>query len=78
VAKKEEIYRGIKIAGFALFIPSLLVAGPLAGYFSGSFLESRFHLPGYTTFTLTLMGLLAGLLETVRAIKKMVKIGEKL
>jgi len=75
--KKEEVYKGIKVAGLAMFIPSLLIAGPLTGYYTGGFLEDRLHLPGYTTFTLTLVGLAAALLETVRIIKKMIKIGEK-
>jgi hypothetical protein len=78
LAKKEEVYRGIKIAGFALFIPSLLVAGPLAGYFSASFLEKHFRLPGYTTLFFMAGGLFAALLETFKIIKKMLRIGEKL
>ena len=41
---KEDFYKGVKVVGFVSFIPFILAAGPLTGYFIGTFLQKKFNL----------------------------------
>ncbi len=75
--KKRDLYRWIKIAGILSFIPFILAAGPLAGFFAAGFLETRFGLPQYTTIILVTIGLIGSARETVRIIKIALRSEEK-
>lgn len=67
--KKTDLYKWIKIAGILSFIPFVLAAGPIAGFFAADFLEKRFGLPQYTTIILVTIGFVGSVRETVRIIK---------
>lgn len=67
--KKRDVYKWTRIAGILSFIPFVLAAGPLAGFFAADFLEKRFGLPPYTTIVLVTIGLIGSVRETVRIIK---------
>lgn len=67
--KSPGIYKWIKIAGFLSFIPFVLIAGPLAGYVLGGYLEKRFGAPSYITAAAMAAGLIGSAWETVRIIK---------
>lgn len=74
MAAKDEIYKRVKIAGLISLIPTILVAAPLSGYFIGNYLQIRFGLSPYVTFIFAGIGLLAGIRETVRILKLVIKI----
>ena len=63
--KKEEIYRRVRILGMLSFIPIVLAAAPLAGFFAAEFLTKNF----YIKVLLVLIGVLAGIIETIRILK---------
>jgi uncharacterized protein YqgC (DUF456 family) len=64
-----KFYRQIKIIGLISFIPLLLLAGPLAGYFAGDYLEKRFKWPSFVLLIALLLGLIASFAEIARIIK---------
>jgi hypothetical protein len=66
---KKEIYKWIKLAGILSYVPLILVAGPLAGYLFGSFLERKFGFSSYVTVIASATGFIMGLAETVRIIR---------
>ena len=66
---KKEFYRRVKIGGLLIFIPFILVAGPLGGYIAGDYLEKRFALPSYLPITLAAIGFIASVGETIRIIR---------
>jgi len=77
MAKKEEFYKGIKVAGMVSFIPIVLAAGPLSGFLFGDYLTKTFRLPSYILYISIIIGFIASIRETVRIIKVVVKISGK-
>ena len=75
--RKADFYRWVKIGGLLSFLPFVLVAGPMAGYFLGSYLEKRFGLPAYVSLTLITIGFLASLRETIKIVRLAIKTQEK-
>lgn len=69
----KETYKRIKIAGLVFFMPFMLAAGPVAGFFVGSYLHQRFAMGHYIIFTAITIGLLSSFMETVRIIKIITK-----
>ncbi len=69
-----KTYKQIKIVGFILFIPLILCAGPLAGYFTGDYLARRFNWPSYVSLLAAAVGFAASVKETVRIIRVALKI----
>lgn len=74
MGNKEELYKRIKIAGLISYIPFILVAMPLAGYFTADFLKEKFGWNNYLVLILTGFGMLAGIRETFIIIKLAIKI----
>lgn len=68
--KKAEFYRLAKIWGLLTFIPVVLAAGPLTGYFLGEYLEKRFGFAPY----LSLLCLALGFTTSIREIIKILRI----
>jgi len=58
---KEELYKRIKIAGLILYIPIMLLAGPMSGFFLGDYLQRKFHLPYFVLIILICLGLAVGI-----------------
>ncbi|HOX09579.1 MAG TPA: AtpZ/AtpI family protein [Candidatus Omnitrophota bacterium] len=71
--KKAEFYKLTKVWGLLSFVPVVLAAGPLAGYFLGEFLEKKIGFAPY--LSLVFMGL--GFYTSVREIIKILKIIHK-
>lgn len=67
--KKTEIYKIAKIWGLLSFIPLVLAAAPVAGFFLGEYLESKIGFAPYISLFCVLMGFLAGAREVIRIIK---------
>ncbi|MCX5701115.1 MAG: AtpZ/AtpI family protein [Candidatus Omnitrophica bacterium] len=74
MTKKEELYKRIKIAGLISYIPIMMVTAPLGGYFLGDYLQKEFRLPYYVMLVCVGMGLVVGIREAVRIIRKVLAI----
>ena len=68
-----KVYKWIKIGGLLSFIPVIMAAGPLGGYFSADYLVHRFGLPGYISPIFITIGFIASARETIRIIKLAIK-----
>jgi hypothetical protein len=65
-----KVYKWIKIGGILSFLPFILAAGPLAGFFLADYLEKKFHTPGLVSVICVVTGFLASLRETVKIVRK--------
>ena len=74
---KEDLYKGIKIIGFVTFIPFILAAGPLTGYFVGNFLQKRFNLSFYCVIVSVVIGFLVAFTEVVKILKAVARVNKK-
>lgn len=75
--RKEDFYKGVKTAGFITFIPFMLAAGPLSGYFVGDFLQKKFNLSPHVVLLSVAIGFIAGVMETVRILKIVARMNKK-
>lgn len=71
--KKAEFYRWVKVAGLLFFIPLILAAGPLTGYFIGNYLEKKFGFAPYISLISITLGFVASAREIIRIINIMIK-----
>jgi len=69
-------YRWIKIGGMALFVPIVLVSGPLMGYYVGEFFIVKYNWSYDVQIFLVLAGVIFGINETISIIRKMIKAGK--
>jgi len=74
---REDFYQGIKTIGFATFIPFMLAAGPLSGYFVGTFLRKKFNLSSYVVLASVVFGFIAGAMETIKVLKAVARMNKK-
>lgn len=74
---KEDLYKTIKVVGMVTYLPFILAACPIAGYFSGEFLQKKFSLPGYTVIIFVVISFIAGVLEAIKVIRKVSRIALK-
>lgn len=75
--RKEDFYKGIKIVGFVSYIPFILAAGPLSGYFVGIFLQKRFNLASYSVFLGVVCGFLVAITEMIKILKAVARMNKK-
>jgi len=75
--QKEDFYKGVKTVGFVSFIPFILAAGPLSGYFVGIFLQKRFNLSSYWVFLGVAFGFLVAITEMVKILKAVARMNKK-
>ncbi|MFA5096037.1 MAG: AtpZ/AtpI family protein [Candidatus Omnitrophota bacterium] len=73
----KEFYKRIKIAGLISYIPVMLAAPALAGFFLGDYLQRRFNLPFYVLIIFVFLGLIIGIRESIRIIRLVLRIEEK-
>jgi len=66
---KKEFYNRLKIAGLISYIPFILLAAPLGGFFTGEYLRRKFNTPDYILLIFVGFGLLIGIKETIKIIK---------
>lgn len=76
--KKAELYKLIKVGGLVFFVPIIMAAGPLAGYYFGNYLENRFGFAPYLSLLCITIGFLVAALETIRIIRLIAKIDKKI
>ena len=70
---KKEIYKWVKLAGFASFIPLVLAAYPLTGFLVGDYIRNRFYPQSHPEAVFSLIGLCAAIVEVIRIIRAMIK-----
>ena len=75
--RKADIYRWIKIGGLLSFLPFVLVAGPIAGFYLGNYLEKRFSLPPYVSIAIIAAVFIGSFSETVKIVKIALRTQEK-
>jgi hypothetical protein len=75
--RKADLYRWIKIGGLLSFLPFVLGAGPIAGFYLGNYLEHRFGLPVYVSIVLVTIGFIASLKESIRIVRIALRTQEK-
>lgn len=74
---KSEVYRWIKIGGIISFVPMILAAGPLSGYFIGDYFEKKFGAPAFVLFLCIGVGFAASIMEVVKIIRLAVYLSRK-
>ena len=67
--KKSRTYKRIRIGGLLSFIPIILAAGPMAGYFLADYLKVKLGLGAYVYPLCVTAGFIASARETIRIIK---------
>jgi F0F1-type ATP synthase assembly protein I len=67
--KAAEVYRMARIWGLVSFIPVVMAAGPIAGYFLGEYLERKFGFAPYLSISLVALGFIAAAREVVRILR---------
>ena len=75
--QKENFYKGIKTVGFVAFIPFILAAGPLTGYFIGAFLQKKFNLSVWVVLLGVFFGFLAAVTEIIKILKAVSRVNKK-
>jgi len=70
---KKEIYKWIKLGGLLSFIPFIMAAGPLLGYWVGDYLVKEWNSPFVVLILSLLVGLLVSLRESIRIIRLALK-----
>lgn len=66
VSDKQEFYKRVKVAGMVTFIPIIMAAGPLGGYFFGDFLREKFSLNFYFPLFCAAIGFITSGMEVAR------------
>jgi uncharacterized protein YqgC (DUF456 family) len=69
---KEDLSRMIRSAGILTMIPTLMIVGPLIGFFVGRWIETRTGI-GWAIPVSIMVGLAAGFRETYRIIRRVGK-----
>lgn len=75
--RKDDIYKGIKTVGFVSFIPFILAAGPLSGYFVGTFLQEKFNLSYLVVLFGVVFGFLAAVMEIIKILKAISRVNKQ-
>jgi len=75
--QKEDFYKGMKTVGFVSFIPFMLAAGPLSGYFIGTFLQKKFNFPYWVVLFGVVFGFLAAIIEIIKILKAISRVNKQ-
>jgi F0F1-type ATP synthase assembly protein I len=61
---------GLRDLGVAMAIPTLLVSGPLVGYFIGSFLDRKFDWDPWAKVVLMVLGMISSFRECMTMLRR--------
>lgn len=67
----------VRSVGIVTTIPMVLIAGPLAGFWIGSWIDVRFGIDPWGKSILLLLGFVASLKQVIEIIKRWIKDTEK-
>jgi F0F1-type ATP synthase assembly protein I len=76
--KKADFYKWTKIWGLLSFVPVVLTAGPLAGYFLGAYLEKKIGHAPYLSLVFLAFGFFTSIREIIKILKLVQKTDAKL
>ncbi|MFH0771123.1 MAG: AtpZ/AtpI family protein [Candidatus Omnitrophota bacterium] len=71
--KKNELYSLVRIWGLVSFIPVVLAAGPIAGYFLGEQVEKKVGFAPYVSLFCVAIGFVAAAMEVIKIVKVIYK-----
>ena len=74
---KDAFYSQVKQIGALTAVPIILVAGPLAGYFFGNWVDGRFRVYPWGTILFLILGFVASGREIIRLLKQLLKEDKK-
>jgi len=74
---KDAFYSQVKQIGALTAVPIILVAGPLAGYFIGNWVDNRFRVYPWCSILFLIMGFVAAGREIFRLLKQLLKEDKK-
>jgi ATP synthase protein I len=66
----SDKYKQARQLGLLTTIPMILAVAPLIGYYAGRWLDGRFGTAPWISMILLLIGLVAGVRETILILKK--------
>ncbi len=75
--KENGLNVSLQIAGLGLTLILDLVAGPLAGFWIGSYLVGHFSLPPQARVIAVILGFVASLFNAVLLVKRMYRLSDK-
>ena len=75
--KGEEKYQSIRNVGLVTMIPMALVSGLVVGYFFGNWIDNHFRTNPWGKIILSVLGVIAGIKQTVNLIQEATKEDEK-
>ena len=75
--RKDDLYKGLKTVGFVSFIPFILAAGPLSGYFIGSFLHKKFNLSRWVVLFGVIFGFISAITEIVKVLRAINRVNKQ-
>ena len=67
--EKPPIYSQVKQLATLTTVPIILLAGPVVGYFAGTWLDRKFHLYPWFTIILIALGFVGSGREVMRLLK---------
>jgi hypothetical protein len=70
---QNDLYTSIRRFGAATLIPFVLIAGPLAGYMVGSFVQEEWSQPFWVLLLFVAGGLITSCFEVYRILKYIMK-----
>ena len=77
VEKKDAFYSQVKQISALTALPVILIAGPIAGYFMGDWLDRKFQIYPWCTVVFLVLGFTASGREVFRLLKQVLKDDKK-
>ena len=75
--RKENPFRGLRNVGLLTMIPTVMAAGLVVGYFFGEWIDRSFKVSPWGKMILSVLGIAAGIKQTIRLIQESTKENEK-
>ena len=75
--KKAAYLRQLKQIGVLTAVPIILFAGPMAGYFTGNWIDSKFRFYPWGTILFLILGFVASGREIFRLLSQVLKEDDK-
>ena len=69
MAKKESVYKLVRVVGFISLVPITLAAGPFAGYLTGDLVQKKFGAPYFVLVLFVILGIAGSIFETIKILK---------
>jgi hypothetical protein len=71
--RSREFYRQIRVVSLAVFLPMIMVVGPVAGYFGGGWIGERLGSAPLGRVLGLVAGAIAGVHQTIHIIRRILR-----